>query len=260
MNWRLKKQFVIVVTILIVAAMIGGWFVFKSYFTPTCFDNKKDGGETDVDCGGPCTSCEVTHAEPIAIFWARGVAVRENTYDVVAYIENRNEVVSSSRVEYEFVLSDDTGEISRRTGTEFLFPQERTYIVETGLEAMRVPTRVDFRITRADWVLSSKTRPDLVVEKREYAVRDNNGRRQSIINSSIYNRAPFDFRDGEVLFVVFDQSGMVIGVSKVIVEDLQSGGHKEVSSVWPGEFSGKPDVILVSIRVNIFDPLTTKSP
>ncbi len=259
-NWRLKRQLSIVGTILFIAAMVSAWFLFRAYFTPTCFDNRKNGGEADVDCGGSCISCEVKHAKPVAIFWARGVAVRENLYDAVAYAENPNEVVSSSRVEYEFILSDGKGEIARRSGTGYLFPQERIYFVEVGIETSRAPTRVDFRVIRAEWVRQSQTRADLVIEKREYSVRNRNGTRQSVIAASTFNREPFDFKEAELVFVVFDKVGTVIGINKITLEGISSRERKETISVWPQEFSGDIGNIFVSARVNLFDPLVTKTP
>lgn len=260
MDWRLKRQLKIIVTIFIVAALIAVWFSFKAYFTPTCFDNRQNGGEADVDCGGSCVSCEVKHAKDVAIFWTRGVAVRENSYDAVAYVENQNEAVSSPRLKYEFVLSDDKGEIARRKGESYIFPQERTYIIENAIEVSRPPSQVDFRVLQDEWAYASKPPPDLVVEKKEYGVQGDGALQNSVVRASIFNREPFGFREAEVIFVVFDNAGAVLGVSKVLAEEVRSGESHEVKALWPYKFSGNVGTIYARARANIFNPLNIEKP
>lgn len=260
-TWRAKKQLSIILVLAVVVGGVGAFLFLKLYFVPGCFDNTRNQGEEDIDCGGPCISCAVRRAKPIEVFWARGVGIRPHVYDVAAFVENQNEVLVSPTVDYEFTLLNDAGEmVAQKTGRTFIFPQERTYVIESAVETTGEAKKVEFRVLNADWRVSTAARPNLIVERRAYRVAHENGTAQSIIDATILNRTALDFRQFEVRFAVFDQSGNLIGTNRVVGETLLSGAHEDIKSIWPQEFVGEAATIDVEARVNIFDPFVILQP
>lgn len=213
-----------------------------------------------MDCGGPCAPCELQNPSPVTVFWARAVKVRENIYDVAAHVQNPNEVLSSDNLEYEFALFDDLGEIARRIGRTFIYPQESAYVVEAGLKTLRIPTRVEFKINKVDWRFLPVEKPSLVVEKRNYGVSRENQREQSVVDADIFNRSSFGYREIEISFLVLDKNGNILGVNQTVVNNLLAGARQSVRSTWPAELKGEIGAVEVNPRVNVFKPSAMLKP
>ncbi|MBU6415055.1 hypothetical protein KGQ34_02340, partial [Patescibacteria group bacterium] len=91
MDFRRKRQFVILLTVAAVAAGILFLFARRLIPQPTCFDNKKNQNEEEVDCGGVCAPCALKHQEPLALSWPpRFFLIDEHRYDIVAELRNPN--------------------------------------------------------------------------------------------------------------------------------------------------------------------------
>lgn len=255
MSWRAKRQIIILLTLLAVLGGTGGFLIWKSLPAPTCTDNKKNQDELDVDCGGAaCAPCELKHPKEIEKFWARAVDVGGGKYDAAAEIRNPNEQLSSARVQYEFIFSDEFGEITRRTGEMFLFPQERMHAVETGIPVNRLPERIDFRLTDAAWEYRHEENPNLLAERRTHHIEREGEFLQSVVETSILNRTSKDIREYEVRIVLLDENENLIGANRVLVkEPLQAGARKALRILWPKAFEKNPQTIIVEPRVNVFD-------
>lgn len=259
-SWRVRRQLIALLIVIVPMATLVFWAVSKSLPEPTCFDGRKNQGELQTDCGGPCAPCELRDPRPISVFWARAVPVRPDTFDVAAFIQNQNEALSSVKVEYEFTLFDSFGEVARKSGSTFILSQERMYVVETNLKTVRAPVSVEFRIRNINWQFRKGERPNFVVEKHEYKVVEENGKEESLVESSIANRSPFDFREIEVAFVVLDRMGNVLGVNRVVAENFLGGSRRLVKSIWPQKLAGEVAVVEIEPRVNIFDPAIILKP
>lgn len=252
-SWRARRQIIVLFIIALPFVGLGFLLVPKFLPEPTCFDNRRNQGEVDIDCGGPCAPCELRMPKPITVFWARAVLVRPDLYDVAAEIQNASEVLSSTNVEYEFALFDEIGLIALRTGRVFLYAQERMHVVETNLSTTREPTRVEFKIVNAEWQFRQEPRPALAVERRDYTVEKENDGAKSVVEAAVFNRTLFDFREAEVRFAVLDKDGNLLGVNRILIENFLSGSRRTVRSIWPERFKGEAAEIIVEPRVNIFD-------
>lgn len=239
--------------VMLVVTGMGFLIIVKLLPEPTCFDKKKNQDEFGVDCGGPCGPCELKNPKPIITFWARAVPVREQVYDAAALIQNPNEVLSSTNVTYEFLASDELGSIAKRAGTTFLLAQERTTIIEPNIKLARDPTKIEFRITATDWEVRKDAHPNIFAERRDYKTIEENGKKQSVVDAIIFNSTPFHYRAVAVQFIVLDPDGNLVGINKIILEDMRAGSRRPVRSIWPGELPGIPATIQVETRVNIFN-------
>lgn len=127
-------------------------------------------------------------------------------------------------------------------------------VLETNLETLRPPQGVNFKILKVTWTASRDPLPGLIVEKHEYKVVDEDGKKKSAVDASILNNSLFGFREVEVQFLVLDATDTLIGINKVLVEDLLAGARVKVRSLWPGVLKGEVARVSIQPRVNIFDP------
>lgn len=254
MTWRVRRQLIVLLIAAIPFAALGLWAFSKFLPAPTCTDNTKNQKELGVDCGGPCGPCELKNPKPLTLFWARVVPAKEGVYDVAAEIQNENEVLSSANLEYEFTLSDDFGPVAFRKGKTYVFAQERLHVIEANIPTVRMPTRVSFKVTNVGWEFRREPKPNIVVEKRDFKVDESQGRKQSIIDTTLVNRTSVHFTKVEVLAIVLDKEGNLLGANRVVVEGLPAASRKEARLLWPAEISGDVALVIVEPRVNIFDP------
>lgn len=252
LSWRAKKQ-ILILLITFSPLAFGALIIFSVYWpVPSCTDNKKNQQELEIDCGGPCVPCELKHPKTITIFWARAMQVRRDSYDVVAEIQNTNEVLSSKTLDYEFVLFDSVGTAARKKGRTFLYAQERTYIIETGLTSPRIPTRVEFTILGVDWEYRREPKPNIIVERKDYSLSIVDGKfKAGLVEASLFNTTPFNFKDVEINFAVFDKDKNVLGANKIILDEFSAGSHRIVRSLWPRDLGDKVSLVDVEPRVNL---------
>ena len=252
-SWRAKRHLFIFVLLFLIIGGGAAWGTYKLFPVPTCFDNIRNQGEGEIDCGGSCAPCALRNPQEITVFWARAIPMRPNSYDAAAEIQNPNEALSSASVEYEFTLFDTRGPIAVRRGKTFLFAQERTMVVEAGLETTREPASVEFKILNVDWIARSDPKPNVMVERHEY-VKINEGRPQSAVDVSLVNDTPFNFRNFEIIVTAFDRNGNLIGANRVGIEGFDSESRKKIRTLWPILFAEDPATIRIEPRVNLFNP------
>ncbi len=252
-SWRVRRQIIAFLIAALPLAITVFWGASKLIPAPSCFDNQKNQGELGIDCGGPCEPCELKNPAGIKVFWARSVWVRD-TLNAAALTENPNEFAGGEQVLYEFTFFDERGLVARRIGETFILPRERVHIIESGISASREPTRVEFRITSVKWRLPDSSSPSLVVKRRDYKTVEENGRRESLVEAEIENRSSLNLREVYVSFVVLGKDGNVLGLNKVLAENIVAGSSKTVRSIWPQEFTEEAATIEVEPRVNMFDP------
>lgn len=253
-SWRVRRQLFITVLVLTVFVGIGFWIFQKFLPVPSCMDNKQNQREFGVDCGGPCEPCELKHPKAITTFWARVVKVRENVFDAAALIQNQNEVLSSGRVIYEFALFDEFGLVTRKIGETYLLAQERTSVIEPAIVTTRDPNRVEFRVMNIDWQVRKDIHPNVFAERREYKVITTGAKKQGVVDASIFNSTPYDYRLVNVHVLVLDKEGNLLGTNRSVLKNARAGSHNPIRLIWPQELPGTVASVEVETRLNIFDP------
>lgn len=254
LSWRLTRQLTVVFVLFVMLAGISFWIIWRLLPPATCSDNKKNQGEVQIDCGGPCAPCELKNPKQVVSFWARVVPVRPRVYDVAAEVENPNTLLSSRKFRYQFTLFDEFGPVAVREGTTYIYSQERLHVIETNLETTRDAARVEFKILGVEWQLRDEKYPNILVETQEYHLIQEERRTRSIIESSVVNRTSYDFREVEFRVVVLDGQGNLLGTNRVVLDRFLSDSRRTIKFIWPEAFGEDIGTIVVEPRVNIFDP------
>ena len=173
------KRFIFVIVYLLLISLISLalYFIFKD--DPSCFDNKKNQGESGVDCGGPCIPCpEITRLEPLqlkSIEWVHDV---EKKFDILAKVTNPNDVFGASKVMYRAQIIGTNSEIIDESSWQsgFVLPGETKYLLVQSFETNALPvdnvnSKVSFEIDQADisWErFKDFEAPNLVINNSRY--------------------------------------------------------------------------------------------
>lgn len=249
MDFRKKRQLAIIAA---VSAAIFIPVAILAYIyapRPTCFDNRKNQGEEEVDCGAICIPCALKHPEELSVLWVRFVKIRENTYDVVAEIRNPNLKLGAIQFEYEFQLLDTAGvQVARKTGRSFIFPGETAHLIETSMQTQRTLERATIALRGASWVFTDVIPQDVVVgEKRLDFIP---AKDETTLTATLINRSLFDFGQVFLSALIFDERGNILAASKVTEKNLRSGETRPIFFSWPREIDRGKTTVAIESRVN----------
>ncbi|MEX2340903.1 MAG: vWA domain-containing protein [Candidatus Paceibacterota bacterium] len=216
----------------IFALVILGW-IYLAYFhqEPTCFDDRKNGTELGVDCGGDCVRiCSFSVNEP-TVRWSRSFKVTNGIYNAVAYVENQNREAASAEVEYVFNLYDEAGLITSREGVTILPPDGLYPIFEGRIETgRRTPTRTFIEIKPIEvWQPSAAGREQFTVVERSLASADNRPRLDAILR----NNGLEEVREVEVVATIFDARGTALASSRTFVDNFAPRSDTQLFFTWP---------------------------
>jgi Mg-chelatase subunit ChlD len=222
--------------LLIFCTLVGG-SIYLSYLyePPSCFDGNQNGDEGDIDCGGSCTRvCSIDILPPIKS-WAESFKVVDGQYNAVAYIENRNLSVGTPELAYTFMLYDDGGLITERSGST-VFPPDSVYPIFEGRidTGDRIPTRTTIELSdEAIWLPAEAGPTQFTIENRVLSGADSKPR----LDARIQNTAITEARDVEVVATIFDVRRNPLTASRTVVPFFRGRTTEDVVFTWPEPIS-----------------------
>ena len=254
MSWASRRQ----------SKYLGGLFLFIGLIVliflwptitkaPTCTDNKQNGTETGVDCGGTCQRvCTEEVSEPLVI-WQRAFPVTGHVYNLVAFIENQNKSAGIASINYEFRVYDTNNLlIGRRQGSTFIPPNQEFAVFESRFDAGESEVKsVSFDFIKPFvWVKIDPTVSLLPVSVDEVTYVDDFSKptlTARISNDSVYNIPAFD-----VISILYNSDRNAINASRTRRESLASNGNALLLFTWPEPFPEAPVTQDVLVQINPF--------
>ncbi len=213
-------------------------FLIWYYEPPTCFDRRKNGDETGVDCGGTCALlCSAEAIKPI-VFWQRVFKVSPGIYNAVAYVQNSNVSSEVLRASYIFEVYDSKGVLLvKREGLIRIPPNKKFAVFEGGLSIPSgTPARTVFQFKEPlVWQKSLGTQPDLSVKNARLSRQDSNPR----VDAIVQNRSLFDARSVGAVVIVSDEKGNALGVSKTFIDSIPRSSEASIVFTWPEAFEAE---------------------
>ena len=221
MNPRLVKQILYGTGYLVFFGLI----VFGIYYiwfkpAPTCFDNKKNQGETGVDCGGPCLSCEIRQLKPLEASWIKYFP-SEGRLSIAAEIKNPNLDYGANGFSYLIdVMDKEGGLIKNISGQSVSYAGEIKYLVEiTEVDYQKVG---EARINLSNFNWQSKqnfSAPDVQLReiKTQAANADNTG---ISVNGFLANQNAFGLSKARLVAFLINQNGNELAASKTELENI----------------------------------------
>jgi len=256
MSWSTKRQLIyLTVFLLIVFGIVSG--VYLGFFKkiPSCFDGLLNQDEIGIDCGGGCQAVCLSEVSSPIKRWVRVFKVRDNLYNVVAFIENRNRNIGAKELKYTFKIHDQNAIlITDKSGTVFLNPNEQMIIFESNVDVgNRIPTRafIEFDLSRQEWQrMTDTTKPNFSISNVEVVGGD-----KPTLLANITNNHTADLSDVLVTGVVYDDDNNAIGVSSTFINYLPKNQTRNVFFSWPSRFEREPASFEIFPRVNLVKDL-----
>jgi hypothetical protein len=250
----LKRIAIIIVYLLIFS--LSGYFLYKvSRPDPTCFDKEKNQGEEEIDCGGPCPSCQrEIDVQPLLVTEKELVYGGYGKFDVVFKVFNPNNNFGSSKFDYDLVLTgkneNDTKKIS---GSEFILPAENKYVVVTGLEASADFYLAGIEITNTQWQeFIEFDKPQLNIYNKRYNLISG-GTAYSEAFGLLRNESPFDFSEIKIKVILRGIDGKPVAVNSTEMRTVSAGEQRDFRLIWPVSFPGDVAQVEMSAEADVFN-------
>lgn len=236
MPWALKRQ-IFYITILILFFSTFGFLIISPHFnkSPSCLDNKQNGDEAGIDCGGSCLKFCVNQADTVSILWARAFKVVPGRYNAVAYLVNHNKNAAVLKINYRFRFADTNNiYIGKRDGSTFIPPGGNFAVFEPGIDiGNSIPVYVTFEFTEEpEWLQVSQEKIDqLKILVSNIQLVD-----ESIspkLSATIKNNSLFTIPDMDVITILYDADGNAATASRTYLNQLNPLQVSDINFTWP---------------------------
>ncbi|PIZ86734.1 hypothetical protein COX93_03370 [Candidatus Nomurabacteria bacterium CG_4_10_14_0_2_um_filter_30_12] len=241
MTWALKRQ-LFYVGVLIVFFLVFGFLIIFPYVNdiPSCVDNKQNGNEAGVDCGGSCIKACTFEVDEVSILWSRVFQVVPGRYNAVALFENHNKNTAIYKIKYKFRFSDkDNIYIGKREGETFVPPSGKFAIFEAGIGVGNsIPVYTSFEFTETPlWNNVSQDKIDQLkvsVSNIKLENQDTSPR----LYATVRNDSLFNIPEVGVVALLYDEKGNVVSSSRTYLDILGAEETKDISFTWPESIKG----------------------
>ena len=249
---RRRKRIILSIIIFILVFLIGAPLFFLFYRAPTCNDLKQNGDETGVDCGGSCQLlCPALSLPLILKGDPRVLKIQENTFELVALIENPNTGGEIYRAGYTLKLYDALSIIPLKViKGETYVPKGATFAIFEGpfnLEEGIIPTRatLEWQEESLMWQKNTSQTPDLVVRNSSFSREDTSPR----LDASVENISLENVSNIDLVALISNETGSIFAASKTFIDTLPVRGRTPVVFTWPRPFGEKALDINIIIRI-----------
>lgn len=236
---RVVKQILYGLFYLVILAVII-WLVYFLFVrsAPSCFDNKQNQNEEEVDCGGSCISCALKNVQDLTVSSAEIFQAGDKT-TILFEIKNPNPTLGIENLPYTINLFDKFGNkafsVNRNT---FIYPDGEKFIVEAGINIDSALISggeliMDYGI--GSWQEDFSQPAIQLVDIKKELEKD-----KVLISGKIVNDNSFSLLEISVTSALFNKLEFKIAASKVVIDRIEPFSSKEFKIVMPI----KPDVIL----------------
>ena len=242
LSWGARKQlkFIFFLGFIIGASIL--LFLLPTILKPaTCSDQKQNGDEEGVDCGGSCQRLCADLLVPPVVSWSRSFKVADGIWNSVAYVENKNVGAYSRSIAYEFKFYGPDGSyIGSRSGTTFLEENGFTYIFEPTIQTgnQEIEGTIFTFAPNITWQKSPReeTKDNIIIGKREIDF-DNN---IPLVRATASNNSLNEIEDITFVVVLYDEKGSAIHSSETFIQSMGPQAQSEVFFTWLEPFDGDP--------------------
>ncbi len=216
MNSRLAKQIFYGAGYLTVLFL----FVFAVYLiwfkpAPTCFDARKNQGETGVDCGGPCLPCEIKTLIPLEISWQKNLPADNQTI-IAAEIKNPNLDWGADFFTYSINIYNNNGELIKTVKrNSFIYAAEIKYLLEPLEISPKEIGRTEISFADFNWKSANEFKKPLI-QTREIK------NEETAISGYLTNNNAFKLSKIRVFGFLYNQYGIISAASKTELENIDA--------------------------------------
>lgn len=256
MTRRMTKQIIIAIVFFLTLFAIGFLIYSLTRPAPTCSDGIQNQDEEEIDCGGPCLSCELRELKEIEVLSTDAILNQSDFYDLVAQIKNPNQNYGSNQVPYQFKVYDSNNSlITNYSDSTYILPNQTKYIIQTKIRISRSFDRIEFSFGQIEWEkLVDYQMPQLAVQQKEYRLLDAQETGFSQARGVLVNKSSFDFEQVNVDILLFDSFNQLVGLNVTEIRTLLSGQERDFFATWFSQVKGEVVLVEMEVETNVFDP------
>ncbi|PIR96951.1 MAG: hypothetical protein COT91_03930 [Candidatus Doudnabacteria bacterium CG10_big_fil_rev_8_21_14_0_10_41_10] len=175
------------------------------------------------------------------------VSVGDSRYGAYARVVNPNNNVMQRSFEYEFILSDSSGDVLEKFKAEsYILPdQERALIMPASFSG-KEPVSVEVLLSDPNWIRARDIQSlSFIFENQTFGLADG----QFVATAVLRNDNPYIIPEIEITSLLLDINHKVVGANFTTVNDVLPRESRFFRHVWPGELQG--EVALVEFRASV---------
>ena len=258
MDKRLAKQIIYGIFYLAIISIFFGIIYFVSIKSnPTCFDSRQNQKETGVDCGGPCSDCEIKTLSSIQLNFIKSFP-SGNKSILAAEIKNPNGNYGADNFSYLVDIYGSGGEkIKNIFGKSFIYAGEIKYIIEVLDIDYKEISEMKISFSDINWLKKEEfERPKTQI--REVSTKLNDGKSVEV-SGVIVNENAFSLSKVRIAGFLNNRSNIKISASKTELENIEAFGETSFKIIFPKGISLAENAASSSslFNFNIADPNKT---
>ncbi|MCE9585580.1 hypothetical protein K8Q94_03085 [Candidatus Nomurabacteria bacterium] len=242
MTWESRRKILYSSIVLTICAFLIFLFVYPYLVkAPTCTDNKQNGTETGIDCGGSCLKMCTFQVDEISVLWSKSFKVVDGRYNAVAYLENHNKNAVVNKLHYRFRIADkDNIYIASREGYTYVPPSGKFAVFEPAIGVGNsVPVYTTFEFLEMPvWLAVSQDKIEQLKVNVDQIFLENENSFPKL-KAVIENDSLFKIPDVNIIVILYDASGEAISASKTYLNFLYKKTSQDIVFTWPEPFSSK---------------------
>lgn len=255
--YRINKQIIITLIFILILSSLG-FLIYSKYIKPepSCNDNIKNQEEEDIDCGGPCSSCELIHIKDIEILSVKVIPTQNNFYDLVAEIKNPNQNYGSGKVPYKFELYNSQDNlIIEYSGSTYILPNQTKYLLKVKAESAEPVKQIKISFNKVEWKkLEDYQSPQIGIQQKEYRLLSNEEPGFSQVRAILINKTGFDLNKVDIDILLFDSFNRLVAININEINTFMTGQERDFFSTWFSPINGQVVSVIIEAETNIFDP------
>lgn len=219
---RFIKQTIYGVFYLAIIGFVGyGIYFLTIQPAASCFDNRKNQGELEIDCDGPCQSCEIKNLSPIQA--AAAAQQIDGAVNVVISFSNPNFNYGADSFNYTLNIKDAFGAILLSLKKiSFIYPAELSKIViESNLKVnfSQISGNPEVLVESVAWKpIAEFTKPQTDTRQIKLEIAG----KTAIVTGLLSNRESSELSRATIgAFVKKRDGGEILGVSKTILQNIR---------------------------------------
>lgn len=239
MTWAGKRKIFIILILFVFIVLPIFYFLYINLKPETnCFDKRKNGNESGIDCGGECQLYCPYERRDIVVILSRAQKITDGLYNTVALVENKNTDALSPLISYKFKLYDEFNiPIAVREGYTYINPNTRQAIFEGAINTgSRDVARVVFEFQKPiTWLRTDKGSFVLPIDVGipDYKIFEDKPSLSFVLQNNSFNSIP----KGQSIVIAYDKENNAVGFSSTILDEMEPNGRQVVVFSWPYVFS-----------------------
>ncbi len=222
----------------ILALLLSTFYFLLLMPAPTCFDNKKNQGEVEIDCGGPCEACAIKKLKPLEVLPLQLFDAGDGRTTVLMQVQNVNPNYGARSFGYTIRFADIEGnELLATTGNASIYAGELRGVV---LPVLAVQFGKIFRsnieIQNVAWESrASLVRPEVQTRELKTSVAG----AFASVEGLVQNNNPYGLATAVVNAALLDREGLYLNASRTNIENIPAFSERPFKIAIPITENGK---------------------